>query len=89
VDKSTPTVVRWELAAKDGGTLVTVTHSGLAQEEVARKDYAGGWPGVMEQLKTLWKAKEILWLQQSSLLITMQCTSKFLSPRLRSAYFKL
>jgi hypothetical protein len=35
----------------DGGTLVTVTHSGLAQEDVARKDYQGGWPGVVEQLK--------------------------------------
>jgi uncharacterized protein YndB with AHSA1/START domain len=46
------TVVRWELSPKDGGTMVKVTHSGLAQEEVARKDYQGGWPGVMERLKT-------------------------------------
>jgi uncharacterized protein YndB with AHSA1/START domain len=51
-DKSRKTIVRWELSPKDGGTLVKVTHSGLAQEDVARKDYAGGWPGVMEQLKT-------------------------------------
>ena len=50
-DKSRKTIVRWELSPKDGGTLVKVTHSGLAQEEVARKDYQGGWPGVMEQLK--------------------------------------
>lgn len=50
-DKSRKTIVRWELAPKDGGTLVKVTHSGLAQEDVARKDYAGGWPGVIEQLK--------------------------------------
>ncbi len=50
-DKSRRTVVRWELEAKAGGTLVKVTHSGLIQEEVARKDYQGGWPGVMEQLK--------------------------------------
>jgi len=24
----------------------------LAQEEVARRDYSGGWPGVLEMLKT-------------------------------------
>jgi uncharacterized protein YndB with AHSA1/START domain len=35
----------------DGGTLVKVTHSGLVQEDVARNDYQGGWPGVVEQLK--------------------------------------
>src|SRR5215468_1106262 len=45
------TVVRWELAASRGGTLVRVTHSGLADLPVARKDYSGGWPGVVEQLK--------------------------------------
>ena len=45
------TVVRWELSPKDGGTIVKVTHSGLAQEAVARQDYQGGWPGVMERLK--------------------------------------
>jgi uncharacterized protein YndB with AHSA1/START domain len=50
-DKSRRTVVRWELAAKSGGTQVKVTHSGLAQEPTARKDYSGGWPGVVEQLK--------------------------------------
>jgi uncharacterized protein YndB with AHSA1/START domain len=49
--KERQTVVRWELVAKDGGTLVKVTHSGLAQEEIARKDYQGGWPGVVEKLK--------------------------------------
>lgn len=46
-----PTVVRWELAASKGGTLVRVTHSGLAELPVARKDYASGWPGVLDQLK--------------------------------------
>jgi len=46
-----PTVARWELAASKGGTLVRVTHSGLAELPVARKDYAGGWPGVLDQLK--------------------------------------
>ncbi len=45
------TVVRWELAASKGGTLVRVTHSGLAQLPVARKDYSGGWPGVLRDLK--------------------------------------
>lgn len=50
-DKSRTTVVRWELTPKDGGTLVKVTHSGLAKEDVARKDYQGGWPGVVERLK--------------------------------------
>lgn len=49
--KSRKTIVRWELSPKDGGTLVKVIHSGLAQEDVARKDYQGGWPGVVEQLK--------------------------------------
>jgi uncharacterized protein YndB with AHSA1/START domain len=46
-----PTVVRWELAASKGGTLVRVTHSGLAELPVARKDYSGGWPGVLQDLK--------------------------------------
>lgn len=50
-DKARPTVVRWELTAKSGGTLVKVTHSGLAHETVARKDYSGGWVGVLDQLK--------------------------------------
>jgi hypothetical protein len=30
---------------------VTVTHSGLAEEPASRKDYSGGWVGVMENLK--------------------------------------
>ena len=45
------TVVRWELAASQGGTLLRVTHSGLADLPVSRKDYSGGWPGVVEQIK--------------------------------------
>lgn len=45
------TVVRWELAGSKGGTLVRVTHSGLAELPVARKDYSGGWPGVLNDLK--------------------------------------
>ena len=50
-DKSRRTVVRWELTPKAGGTHVKVTHSGLVQEATARKDYSGGWPGVLAQLK--------------------------------------
>ena len=45
------TVVRWELAASAGGTLLRVTHSGLAELPSARKDYSGGWPGVLQQVK--------------------------------------
>jgi uncharacterized protein YndB with AHSA1/START domain len=50
-DKSLRTVVRWELTPHERGTLVKVTHSGLANEEVARDDYSGGWLGVVEMLK--------------------------------------
>jgi uncharacterized protein YndB with AHSA1/START domain len=50
-DKSRRTVVRWELTPTKTGTHVKVTHSGLAQETIARKDYSGGWPGVLEMLK--------------------------------------
>jgi len=50
-DKTRRTLVRWELSPVKQGTHVKVTHSGLAQEAVARKDYNGGWPGVVEMLK--------------------------------------
>jgi len=50
-DTARRTVVRWELTPTSGGTHVKVTHSGLAQLPIARKDYAGGWPGVVEMLK--------------------------------------
>src|SRR5712692_1762585 len=50
-DKTRRTTVRWELTPEAGGTRVKVTHSGLAQEALARKDYSGGWPGVVEMLK--------------------------------------
>jgi uncharacterized protein YndB with AHSA1/START domain len=50
-DKKRRTVVRWELTATSGGTNVKVTHSGPAQESIARKDYSGGWPGVLDLLK--------------------------------------
>ena len=50
-DKHRKTIVRWDLEARGSGTHVKVTHSGLAEEWAARKDYSGGWPGVLGQLK--------------------------------------
>ena len=50
-DSTVRTVVRWELTAGENGTLVKVTHSGLANLPIAREDYSGGWPGMVEQLK--------------------------------------
>src|SRR5262245_2339866 len=47
---SHPTVVRWELTPTKQGTHVRVTHSGLANEPLARKDYGGGWVGVLKLL---------------------------------------
>lgn len=44
------TVVRWELSPSQGGTRVRVTHSALAQEPIARKDYGEGWAGVLQLL---------------------------------------
>jgi uncharacterized protein YndB with AHSA1/START domain len=51
-DKQRKTTVRWELETFGKSTHVKITHSGLAQEKVVREDYRGGWPGVLEQLKT-------------------------------------
>jgi uncharacterized protein YndB with AHSA1/START domain len=45
------TLVVWELTPSENGTRVKVTHSGLKDLAVDRKDYAGGWPGVLEQLR--------------------------------------
>ena len=42
---------RWELSPTKTGTRVKVTHSGLANEPIVRKDYAGGWPGVLDKLR--------------------------------------
>ena len=50
-DKTRRTLVRWELKPMAGGTHLKVTHSGLAQETVARRDYSGGWQGVLDQIK--------------------------------------
>jgi uncharacterized protein YndB with AHSA1/START domain len=51
-DPAQATVVRWELAPSKNGTHVKVTHRGLAKEKLAREDYTGGWPGVLNNLKT-------------------------------------
>jgi uncharacterized protein YndB with AHSA1/START domain len=45
-------LVRWELTPSRSGTHVKVTHSGLASEPAACKEYAGGWPGVLKDIKT-------------------------------------
>jgi uncharacterized protein YndB with AHSA1/START domain len=50
-DKSRRTIVRWELTPDAAGTRVRVTHSGLAQEAAAGKDYTRGWPGLLDALK--------------------------------------
>jgi uncharacterized protein YndB with AHSA1/START domain len=50
-DKQRATTVRWELEASGKTTLVKVIHRGLATEKVAREDYRGGWPGVLNYLK--------------------------------------
>ncbi len=45
------TIVRWELTPTKTGTRVRVTHCGLAQEPISRKDYGQGWVGVLDLLK--------------------------------------
>ncbi len=44
------TTVRWELTPTRSGTHVRVTHSGLRNESIARKDYGQGWNGVLQLL---------------------------------------
>jgi uncharacterized protein YndB with AHSA1/START domain len=51
-DPSHKTVVRWELTPAAAGTRLKVTHSGLAQLPKARKDYAQGWPGMLQLIKS-------------------------------------
>jgi uncharacterized protein YndB with AHSA1/START domain len=50
-DSTRRTLVRWELTPKEHGTDVKVTHSGLSNLPIARKDYGGGWPEVVQMLK--------------------------------------
>lgn len=56
-DPSLATLVRWELVPESKGTRVKVTHTGLANEDFARKDYASGWPGVLAMLKNFAEKK--------------------------------
>ncbi|PYU46892.1 MAG: hypothetical protein DMG54_02045 [Acidobacteria bacterium] len=44
------TTVRWDLTPTTKGTRVRVTHSGLTQEPISRKDYQSGWQGVLRLL---------------------------------------
>jgi len=50
-DPSVRTVVRWELVASAGGTLLKVTHSGLANLPASRKDYSGGWGRLLDNIR--------------------------------------
>jgi uncharacterized protein YndB with AHSA1/START domain len=50
-----PTIVRWELTPTKTGTSVHVTHSSLAQEPIARKDYGTGWRGVLLLLENFFQ----------------------------------
>lgn len=51
-DPKLRSIVRWELTPTANGTHVKVTHSGLTQDPESAKDYAGGWPGVLDELKS-------------------------------------
>lgn len=55
-DSTRRTVVRWELTPRQNETHVRVTHSGLENLPIARKDYGSGWPGVLENLKSFIEA---------------------------------
>jgi uncharacterized protein YndB with AHSA1/START domain len=41
------TIVRWELEAHNGGTLVRLSHSGFAGNVQAAKDHSQGWSRVL------------------------------------------
>jgi uncharacterized protein YndB with AHSA1/START domain len=56
-DPKRRTVVRWDLTAIPTGTHVKVTHSGLASEAESSKAYAGGWPGVLDEIKKFVEAQ--------------------------------
>jgi uncharacterized protein YndB with AHSA1/START domain len=56
-DPKMRSIVRWELTPIKSGTHVKLTHSGLASEPEARKDYAGGWVGVLEEIKNFVEAR--------------------------------
>jgi uncharacterized protein YndB with AHSA1/START domain len=45
------TLVRWELTATKAGTVLKVTHSGLAPLPGVAQGYAQGWPSLVQQIK--------------------------------------
>jgi len=51
------TTVRWELAPKNQGTLVTIRHSGLAAHPEVAQSYRG-WPRMLGWLQTFLEARE-------------------------------
>lgn len=52
-DPKRRTEVRWELTPVSGGTLLKLTHSGLAQEQKSRQGYSSGWPDLLDRIKKL------------------------------------
>ena len=52
-DNKRRTVVRWELTGEPGGTLLRVTHSGLACQPKARTGYSSGWPSLLQRVRDL------------------------------------
>jgi uncharacterized protein YndB with AHSA1/START domain len=56
-DPNHGTIVRWELTPTETGTILKVTHSKLAALDLA-KDYAQGWPGLVQQIKNFVERKK-------------------------------
>jgi uncharacterized protein YndB with AHSA1/START domain len=50
-DPNHRTIVRWDLAPTKTGTILKVTHSGLAALPGVAEGYAQGWPGLVQQIK--------------------------------------
>jgi uncharacterized protein YndB with AHSA1/START domain len=48
-EDATETLVRWDLAEKDGVTTVRVTHSGLTTESLRKRN--DGWPMILGLLQ--------------------------------------
>ncbi len=53
ITDETETLVTWELSEEDGGTRVTLTHSGFADQAKTHKKVQGGWVSILELLKTV------------------------------------
>jgi uncharacterized protein YndB with AHSA1/START domain len=51
-DPSHKTIVRWDLTPTPKGTLLKVTHSGLATMAGVAAGYSQGWPGLVQQIKS-------------------------------------